>query len=371
MSRAGGVAALGAAMLLGALAFGATSLYLPAMALLVVAVWTALWITLAASGAHVERTVAATTVEEEAPWPLRLEVRSGIVRPPGGELVEPLLGRAILLPRARRDVRVEVRFARRGRRTIEPARFVIRDPLGLAERVVRSPPAEVLVLPRVEPVIAPRGGRMGLAPSLARAPLDAAELEPEALRPYHPGAPATRIHWPAVARTGEVFERSLVSEAGSRPLVVLDTRDGRDGPMLDRAVRAAASLCVHLARDGGCSVLLPGDRRAVDLDPDMRAWHAIHVRLALVEAGGAPSAGRLERAGAIYWVTPGTAVPAGLVRAAARERWLVAPAAGDEPAVSSAGGHGAAVSSAADAAFAVAGCVGQAITRRRAARRAA
>jgi len=359
--RCGGIAALAAAMLVGALAFGASSLYLPSVALLVLASGTAFWVALASAGASVERTAGPPTVEEETPWPVRLELRGGIVRPPGGELVEPLLEHAIPVRRAHRRVRIEVRFARRGRHAIEPARLLIRDPLGLAARELASPPLEVLVLPRIEPVQAPRAGRTGPTSALGRAALDTAELEPDSLRPYRPGAPATRIHWPAVARTGEVFERSLSSDAGSRPLVVLDTRGAGDESTLDRAVRAAGSLCVHLARSGGCSVLLPGDRRATEVEPDMRAWHAVHVRLALVEAGGLPAAGRLERAGAIYWVTPSPTVPAGLVRAAARERWLVTPVGGGD-------GAGGAPAS---AEFVVAGCAGRPLGRRAGARRAA
>ena len=46
------------------------------------------------------------------------------------------------------------------------------------------------------------------------------------------------------------------------------------------AVRAAASLCVHLARASGCAVLLPGDRRPVEIGHDMGAWPGVHVRLA-------------------------------------------------------------------------------------------
>ena len=48
------------------------------------------------------------------------------------------------------------------------------------------------------------------------------------------------------------------------------------------AVRACASLAVHLARHGGCALLLPGDRRPVTLDPELAGWPHLHARLALV-----------------------------------------------------------------------------------------
>ena len=124
------------------------------------------------------------------------------------------------------------------------------------------------------------------------------------------------------------MERRLIPDADSRPLVVLDPRRPASEEALDAAVRAAASLAVHLAREGGCSLLLPGDRRATEIDPELRSWPQQHVRLALVEAGdGAPFAGRLERLGAILWVTaaPGADAPPGLKRAAAGARYVVTP----------------------------------------------
>src|SRR2546421_622832 len=113
MSRALGVATLGAAMLAGALAFGASSLYLPSL-------------------------------------------RSGD-----------------------RRVRIDVRFERRGGHALAPTRVAIRDPLGLAERELRSAPLEVLVLPRIERVLAPRAGGSSGAGRVARAALDTTELEPD------------------------------------------------------------------------------------------------------------------------------------------------------------------------------------------------
>jgi uncharacterized protein (DUF58 family) len=328
VSRAFGAAAVGLVMLLGGLTFGTASLFLPSIALLLLGLGSALWVGLAAAGAGIRRTPGPHTVEEEQPWPLLLDVQRGLVPPPGGELVEPLLGRPLPVgPRAARRVRVEVRFERRGRRRLDPARLVLRDPLGLAERGMESGAEEVLVLPRVQPVVAPGGGAAGRLGSRSARPLaEAAEVEIDGLRPYRPGAPAGRIHWPVVARGGEVMERRLVADSDSRPLVVLDPRRPPSEDALDRAVRAAASLVVHLAHRGGCSLLLPGDRRANEVDGELRAWAPLHVRLALVAADSRPpAAGRVERTGAVIWVAAAPGVPAGLARAAAAERWLVTP----------------------------------------------
>ncbi len=59
-------------------------------------------------------------------------------------------------------MRVEVTFGRRGRRMLPPPALVLRDPFGLAQRVVTGGDAdELLVLPRIFPVTATagRGGR--------------------------------------------------------------------------------------------------------------------------------------------------------------------------------------------------------------------
>lgn len=357
MTRAGGAAALGGLMLAAALTFGAAALYLPAVALILLAAAASLWVALAAAGAGLRREGGPHAVEEEQAWPLVLEPRPGLVRPPGGELVEPVLDRPLPIGRRRPSrSRVEVRFERRGRRTLAPARLVIRDPLGLARRELASDPIELVVLPRIEPVLTPAGGAAGGVVGRSARPLAAAaEVEPDSLRPYRPGAPAARIHWPTVARTGDVMERRLAADADSLPLVVLDARRPPSEHALDRAVRAAASLCVHLARRGGCSLMLPGDRRATDVDPDLHGWPALHIRLALVEADErAPVPGRLERAGALFWVAAGAgAPPPGLARAAARERFLVTPV----PMGRTAGS------------FVVAGCAGRPLGR--ASRRAA
>ena len=56
----------------------------------------------------------------------------------------------------------------------------------------------------------------------ARPAETAAEVEMESLRPYREGAPASRIHWPTVARFGSLMERRLLADSDSHPLVVLD-----------------------------------------------------------------------------------------------------------------------------------------------------
>jgi uncharacterized protein (DUF58 family) len=309
VTRALRTAVFGALLCLVAGSFDLASLYVPGIALVVVGFGAIAWVWLAAQGAKVIREPAPASVQEDEPYPLRLRTSRGMLPAPAGELIEPLLGRPLPAtdPRSKR-VRVNVRFSRRGRRHIEPARLVIRDPLSLAQSVVLSDESELLVLPRIEPVLlGPAAGAAGMETVSGALTEAAAELELHSLRPYRTGAPASRIHWPTVARTGTMVERRLVAEADARPLVVLDPRNAESEDDLDSAVRAAASLAVHLARRaGGVSMLLPGDRRASDLQRDLRGWPALHARLALLEAAdGGPNMRRFERSGPVFWVSAG------------------------------------------------------------------
>jgi uncharacterized protein (DUF58 family) len=342
MLRAFLTALLGVALCLAGATFDTPSLYVPGVALVLLSVGSVAWVRLAARGASVARVPGPHTVVEEQPYPLRVEVRSGALPPPGGELIEPLLGWPVpVAGRWSRRLRINVRFSRRGRRVLEPELLVIRDPLRLYScELYGSGRDEVLVLPRVEPVTAPGSGGagagtdagLGAAPSLSGRHLDAsaAELEIDGLRAYREGAPASRIHWPAVARHGEMLERRLVAELDSAPLVVLDPSSPAGEEALDMAVRAAASLCVWLARKEGCSVLLPGDRRPIEIGHDMGAWPVVHARLALVEEGPAPMASVLgPRGGAVIWVTGADlrTTPRALERLPAGSRYVVAPGA--------------------------------------------
>jgi uncharacterized protein (DUF58 family) len=240
---------------------------------------------------------------------------------------------------------------------LEPARLVVRDPLRIAAHTLRSAEGQdVLVLPRIEPVrvFARSGARAGtLARASAQPAEDGPRIELDTLREAPPGAPAARIHWPAVARTGKLMERSLLPETDRRPLVVLDAVQPSSAEALDSAVRAAASLCVALARAGGCDVLLPGERRPAHVDAVLAAWPTLHARLALVEEGPSPVLpARFARAGAVFWVTGREAgraaayVPPALARASGAGRFLVEPGEARRGAV-----------------FTVAGCAGRRLDR--------
>lgn len=361
MSRALGALTLGIALAGVAVVFDTASLYVPAVSLVLVAGGCGLWVLLAAAGAGITREPGPPTVQEDAPYPIRLLLRTGLLPAPGGQLDDPLLAEPVpIAGLSERRIRIDARFPRRGRRTIEQGALTIADPLQLATRRVlgEGEASELLVLPRVEPVTAPGGGGQGGAgagadcrssPTPLRGRMDgfAAELDLDGLRAYRIGTPASRIHWPAVARSGDMLERRLTAESDSAPLVVLDATAPPSEAALDAAVRAAASLCVHLARRGGSALLLGGDRRPTTIGPDLAGWPSLHARLALIEATTVrPPLARARRAGAVLWVSARPDPPRDLARATAGAGYLVTP-----------GGQ-------ADSDFLVAGCGGRRLSRR-------
>ena len=198
-------------------------------------------------------------------------------------------------------------------------------------RAARGQPDEVLVLPRTERVLwrgRDLGGDRGGERRGGRGePLAAVELD--GLRPYRVGTPASRIHWAALARGAGLLERRLRADADTRPLVVLDTRcSSPDSPALDAAVRAAASLTFHLARRGGCGLLMPVTAARIEIDPDLaclagRPRPARRCR-GRVRRARPPASPRARGCGRIFYVAaeprPAPAGPRAR-RAAGRPRW--------------------------------------------------
>jgi uncharacterized protein (DUF58 family) len=327
-------ALLGLVLVLTAAIFDAEPLYVPGAAFIVLAGGAVAWVLAGSRGMRISRTVSARRVLEEHSVEIVIRVRSGSTALPAGLIEDPLLPSPAPIAAGRRDARVHIdaRFARRGRKRLVEPSVIVRDPFGLATRVVQGGgEAEVLVLPRVEKVVTPPGQGDGTGTVARRGrPSVAAEVDLDGLRAYRPGAPASRMYWPALARTGELVERRLRADTDTRPLVVLDPRSAAADGALDASVRAAASLCVHLARQGGCALLLPGDRRPTVLEPTLAAWEHAHARLAVVTGASGPNlAGLAARRGPVFYVAAYVPArpPRALSHAPGGGRVLVVPGA--------------------------------------------
>jgi uncharacterized protein (DUF58 family) len=262
----------------------------------------------------VRRDLPTGRVVEGQPLEATLALRGGWLGLPTGEVRDPLTRERVRIPRGRRArIKVVARFERRGLRTLPPPALVVRDPVELTRTVVVSPQPEqeLLVLPRTEPVRSVGRGGSRTIGLLGRSSDILAAVELDGLREYRPGTPASRIHWPALARGAGLLERKLRVAGDTVPLVVVDGRGpkplGVHADHLDAAVRAAASLTLELARVRGCRLLLPGERRAREISPDLLAWPSAHARLAVLEGGPdtrAPSPSAIRGAlGPLFYVT--------------------------------------------------------------------
>lgn len=351
-ARAGAVAVSGGVLALIAFVFDAAPLFVPAVGMLALGTLAPAWVWLAASGASARRRMATERVIEDEPLKATIQVRRGRLGIGGWgsfEVIDPLSRarfelRDELSPvRGDRgaELRVVARFHRRGLHRLAPPSLTLSDPLELARAESRSTGAaqEVLVLPATERVRWLRSdhGRRLRLPEGHDGTEALAAVDIDGLRPYRPGTPASRIHWPAVARGNGLIERRLQADGDSRPLIVLDARipDGAGAAdLLDAAVRAAASLVLDLARHGGCGVLLPGEQRATRIDRELLAWPAAYARLAVVEAVPQDRAGRgpglattASTAGAMIYVaaSPVDRLGPRLTAAGARATLLVVP----------------------------------------------
>lgn len=343
MKRAAAVAVAGLALILVALLFDAVPLFVPGVAITLLGVVAPAWVVLAAHGATIERTLDSQRVIEEEPIEATIEIRRGHWGLPGAAVMDPLIGESVSVRTSMSivsgstsaSVRIVASFPRRGVRRIDPPVLIVSDALELA-RIVRespSPPQELLVLPRTERVKWVPGAGEKWRRATGAAPLEPfGATEVDGLRPYRQGTPASRIHWAALARGAGLLERRLRADTETRPLVVLDARC--DGPVehLDAAVRAAASLVLELGRRTGCGLLLPGEFRAFEVEPDMTAWPAAHAKLALVEGGAgtrAPGLARGARSSQVLYVAAmaQTVLPGGLAGAGVRAAIVVVPKA--------------------------------------------
>src|SRR3954454_18616807 len=300
-------ALLGLVLPFPAATFDAEPLYVPGAAFVILAVGAVVWVHVGSRRLRITRRVSARRALEDDTVRIDIDVRTGSLALPAGLIEDPLLPAPAPIAAGRRvaHVIIDARFARRGvKRLVEPS-VIVRDPFGLATRVVQGGgEAELLILPRIAKVVTPRGegDGTGLAARRGR-PSVAAEVDLDGLRPHRAGAPASRMYWPAFARTGELMERRMRADTDTRPLAVLDPRAAANDAALDMAVRAAASLAVHLARQGGCALLLPGDRRPTALEQPSAALGDAHARLAVVTGARGPTlAGLASRRGPVFYV---------------------------------------------------------------------
>jgi len=193
--------------------------------------------------------------------------------------------------------KVRVPTQTRGLLTLAELGVWCEDPFGLlARRVTVAPPAHVVVYPmptelsrQGHPVTLHDEGRDRSSRSGSTNELSGDELS--GLRPYQPGDRLTRLHWPSLARSGELVVREFLEpRAGSLALLVDLRPSAHSGDSIERTISRAAGFGIA-ALGRGLSVELctsTGDRLVVT--PDAAGRQAMLRALALLGAASAPPA---------------------------------------------------------------------------------
>src|SRR5262245_59367241 len=162
----------------------------------------------------------------------------------------PQLGRsarlvvASLPARGRQRVRYSITPHQRGRYVLGPLTADLSDPFALTKlRVEFDERDELVVAPEVELLGSGPDSPFGMTSGLALAKhLFRTGDEFYTMRPYVEGDDLRRIHWPSVARSGELMIRQDESTRRSTAVLFIDTRDSAVGqthtPSFERATRA-------------------------------------------------------------------------------------------------------------------------------------
>lgn len=229
---------------------------------------------------------------------VRLQILNEGFRPPGSVLVEDEIGYALgARPRIRLDALTkgrthvhEYRVASdvRGHHTLGPARLSVADSLGLVEvlRQFRST-STLVVLPAIIPLTRTAGRTSSHTGTRGRAASPRSASDDATVRAYRRGDDVRRVHWRSSARLGELMVRHEDLPHRPTTVIVLDVRhDAHLGTgaasSFETAVRAAASVLVHLHSEGHDLQLIVGSRRLDVTSQDTDALSAALAFLAQV-----------------------------------------------------------------------------------------
>jgi uncharacterized protein (DUF58 family) len=156
-----------------------------------------------------------------------------------------------------REVSYQLRSDVRGKFTIGPMRIRIADVFGLVELTANFASQNTLtVTPKVVPLTSASVNGSWSTDGDGRTRMTAAAGDDDVIpRAYRNGDELRRVHWRSTARYGELMVRREEQRWQDRAVLILDSRRTAhtgSGPSssFEFAVSAAASIGVHLARQG-------------------------------------------------------------------------------------------------------------------------
>lgn len=202
-----------------------------------------------------------------------------------------------LAPDAEMTLSIRVPTAARGLLTLSDVGLWCEDPFGLvARRITTAPPAHVIVYPvpaaaaaTGPPTGARPGGRERSSASGATNALSGDELS--GLRPYAPGDRLTRLHWPSLARSGELVVREFLEpHAGSLALLVDLRPSAHTGDSVERTISRAAGFGLAALERGLTVELCTSTGERLVVTPNTAGPQTMLRALALLGAATAPPA---------------------------------------------------------------------------------
>jgi uncharacterized protein (DUF58 family) len=263
-----GWATFGAAigLWIGARATGSPDLHMVAVGLLVLPFLAALFVQWNRLRLDIKRHLSAVRVFPGTRVVMTLTVEN---RGPGTapfllmeDALPPTLGRPARIvvtgipPRNKQNVSYSLLCRQRGKYRLGPVSVLVTDPFGLARIRIQAPEtSDLIVYPQVEEIepgqLSMQGA--GRGDSVSRQ-LFRSAAEFYTMREYVTGDDLRRIHWPSVARTGQLMIRQDEATRRSAATVFLDNRTAALGavgsPGFERAVSVAATMGRTLLRAG-------------------------------------------------------------------------------------------------------------------------
>lgn len=253
-------AAIGIAVVVAGMVFGALPLQQLGAALIVLVLLSTAVVRLSKHDLVIQRAIVPerARAEQEVTVTLTLHNRGGSAAPLmllEDRLPARLPGRSRFTlngieRNGRRDLAYRVRPTRRGVYEVGPLTIRMIDPFALSRTTARAAASETfLVHPPTETLVLPRdaGERRSASSAALRRPTGVQGEDFYALREYVQGDDLRKVHWPSTARRGKVMIRQEETPWHTRATILIDDRSSAHGSAPDassfeRAVEAAASV---------------------------------------------------------------------------------------------------------------------------------
>jgi hypothetical protein len=185
------------------------------------------------------------------------------------------------------ELALPVPTGRRGVLTLRDLTVFCDDPFGLFLLPIATvAPARLLVCPQPASRRAIPDGRRGggtrRVPEVHGQASRPAGDELDRLRPYVPGDRLSRLHWQALARSGDLVVREFTTGDLGRITLLLDVRPGADPVLFEAAVQEVAAIGMRALAAGSAIELCTSAGERLEVAPGASGASALLRALAMV-----------------------------------------------------------------------------------------